>query len=133
MGDDVVSISVVCFVMIYLIVGGHETLNILMNYFVSFFNVVCIIFILNWSFLMLFAFMQYFIISISIILTSFSFGLRWDFTIEKRWCVMLSWQNTCLLNIFKCCGVFLIYSNFWENGYPKISNYFKKTIKLPTT
>jgi hypothetical protein len=33
---------------------------------------------------------------ISIILNSFTFGLWWDQTMEKRQCVMMSWQNAWL-------------------------------------
>jgi len=45
-------------------------------------------------------FMLYFY-SISIILNSFNFGIWWYVTMKKCRCVLLSLQNTCLLNILK--------------------------------
>jgi hypothetical protein len=50
-------------------------------------------------------FMLYFY-STSIILNSLNFGIWWDVTMEKCRCVMLSLQNTCLLNILKWYWVF---------------------------
>ena len=62
------------------------------------------------SLMLKFIFILYFY-STSIILISFNFDIRWDVTIEKCRCVMLSLENTCLLNILKLYWVFLIKCN----------------------
>jgi hypothetical protein len=83
------------------------SLNIMMICFVSF---LCLLF----NFLPWMLIFEYHSLSCScfystsIISNSFTFDLWWHLTKEKYRYVLLSWQNTCLLDILNWCDIFLM-------------------------